>query len=625
MPRSLLAASVFLWQAWSLAAGPGIAVAPRNVEALDRGLVAVRVAEGVFLSWRLLGADPPGIGFHVYRDGDRLAVVARPGVTNLVDPAGVARATYTVHPVIDGIEQPVGGTARVWESQTLRIPLDRPAGAAIDGAAFTYAPDDVGVGDLDGDGQWELVVKWEPSNAKDNARDGKTGTVVLDGYEFSGRKLWRVDLGGNIRAGAHYTQLLVADFDSDGRAEVACKTAPGTRDGTGNWLAMGPAAADDDTADHRDAHGRVLTGPEYLTVFEGLTGRELATADYWPPRGRISAWGDDRGNRVDRFLATAAWLDGTKPSMVFQRGYYTRLAIAAWDWDGTRLTRRWTHDSPTPGEGLHGQGNHNLAAGDVDGDGRDEIIQGSGGLDDDGSLLYRTGLGHGDAMHLGDLDPDNPGLEVWCVHESREAAYGQELHDARTGRILWGTKTGDDVGRGLAADIDGRSRGHEMWSSSVEGIWSCRGERLTARRPRINFRIYWDGDRLDELLDGVRLERWTERGLERLLTLPGRACGGSKQTPNFVGDLVGDWREEVITHDDEALYLTTTTIPTEFGFPTLPHDPVYRVGLSWQNTGYNQPPRLGFWLEAAAAAAPRPSVRPVQAAGPAFGVRPLDR
>lgn len=329
-------------------------------------------------------------------------------------------------------------------------------------------------------------------------------------------------------------------------------------------------------------------------------------------RGALSDWGDLYANRSDRFLAGSAYLDGVLPSFVMGRGYYGRLTVAAWDYRNGKLTNRWFFDSRDGNAKYGGQGNHNLSVGDVDADGKDEIVYGSMALDDDGKGLYTTGLGHGDAMHLGDLDPDNPGLEVWEVHESGGAAYGYELHDARTGKILWGTKTGNDNGRGLAADIDASSRGHEMWSSSG-GLFSCKGKQLSASKPSINFRVYWDGDLQDELMDGTRISKWNGGGATTLLDATGCAANnGSKSNPMLVADLFGDWREEVIwrTTDSRAMRIYTTTTPTTHRLYTLMHDPVYRNAVAWQNTAYNQPPHLGFWLGAGVDKAPRPDIVP---------------
>lgn len=588
----------------------GTLAATRDMENLDRGLVAVKVSGGVFVSWRVLGTDPASLGFNVYRDGAKVNSAPITGATNLLDAAGTASATYTVRPVVAGAEQAVGGTAAVWASQTLKLALDRPTGGTTpDGVAFTYSPSDIAVGDLDGDGRWDLVVKWDPSNAKDNSQSGYTGNVLLDAYTLTGKKLWRIDLGPNIRAGAHYTQMLVGDYDEDGKAELAVKTAPGARDGRNALLSKGAAAGADHTKDYRNTDGYVLSGPEWITVFAGATGAELATANYVPGRGTVSGWGDNYGNRVDRFLATNAYLDGKKPSMVFQRGYYTRMTLTAWDWDGATLKQRWAYDGATSGQGGYGQGNHNLSAADVDQDGFDEILEGASAIDHDGKFMYRTGLGHGDAMHLGDLDPDNPGLEIWEVHEDANVAYGHELHDARTGKILWGENFDEDNGRGLAADIDATSPGYEMWSSSGTGVWSCKGKQLSTSKPSVNFRVYWDGDLQDELLDGNKIDKWNGSGTSRLATLTGSSCNGTKSTPNFSGDLLGDWREEVILHDDANLYVSTTTTLTNFRLYTLAHDPVYRLGMSWQNAAYNQPPHLGFWLGAGVDKAPAPDIR----------------
>lgn len=588
--------------------------AQRDMENLDRGLLAVKTTGGVFVSWRVLGTDAATTGFNLYRDGVKVNSALILGATNLTDASGTSSSTYTVKPVVSGVEQAVGGTATVWANQGLTINLQQPAAGSTASGSFTYVPNDIAVGDLDGDGQYELVLKWDPTDSKDNSLSGYTGNVIIDAYKLNGTRLWRIDLGVNIRAGAHYTQMLVGDYDSDGKAEVAMKTAPGTKDGSGSYLSKGPAASDDDSEDDRNSKGYVLTGNEYLTIFNGKTGKEMSTVNYTPARGTVSGWGDSYGNRVDRFLATNAYLDGKKPSMVFQRGYYTRMAVTAYDWNGTTLSQRWAYDAKTSGKECYGQGNHNLAAGDVDSDGKDEIIEGACAINDDGSFMYRTGLGHGDAMHMGDMDLDNPGMEVWEVHEETAAAYGYELHDAKTGKILWGTKTASDNGRGVAGDVDASSPGYEMWSGANYNTYSSKGVVLSTSRPSYNFRVYWDGDLQDELLDGNKLDKWNGNGSTRLITFTGNSCNSTKQTPNFSGDILGDWREEVILHNgSNQLYVYTTTIPTTYRLYTLAHDPVYRNAMSWQNAAYNQPPHLGFFLGNGVDKAPVPNIKLVGA------------
>jgi rhamnogalacturonan endolyase len=261
--------------------------------------------------------------------------------------------------VIEGREQPASGSftlpAGAPPRAYLSLPLQTPEG---------YSLNDASAGDLDGDGAYEIVLH-QVGRGRDNSQAGVTTEPILQGYKLDGTLLWSIRLGRNIREGAHYTQFLVYDFDGDGRAEVACKTADGTVDGQGKIL--GDAAAD-----HRNELGYVLAGPERLTVFDGRTGAALATADYVPPRGTVADWGDDYGNRVDRFLACVVHLDGKRPSLVFCRGYYTRTVLVAWDWRDGKLTRRWTFDSDdgTPGNRAYrGQGNHQLNVGDVDGAG----------------------------------------------------------------------------------------------------------------------------------------------------------------------------------------------------------------------------------------------------------------
>ena len=458
-----------------------------------------------------------------------------------------------------------------------------------------HTPNDAAVGDLDGDGEYEIVVKQEV-RPRDNSQRGATGQTKLEAYKLDGTLLWRIDLGRNVREGAHYTQFLVFDFDGDGKAEVMCRTADGTVDGGGTVIG-------DPTADHRNSDGYVLAGPEFLTVFDGLTGKALASVPYVPARGQVADWGDAYGNRVDRFLAGVAYLDGGRPSAVFCRGYYTRTVLAAWDWRGGKLTQRWVFDSDAAGPQYRGQGDHSLSVADVDGDGKQDIVYGAMTVGSDGKPLYSTGLGHGDALHVSDLDPGRPGLEVFNVHEKSKQNLGVSFRDARTGAVLW-SKPSPDVGRGVAVDIDPRHRGAEFWASGpgLSGVWNVKGEQVSAKKPRAcNFAVWWDGDLLRELLDGTRISKWDWLAEAETPLLVADGCqsnNGSKSTPCLSGDILGDWREEVIwrTADNRELRVYTTTTPTEYRLPTLVHDPQYRVALAWQNVGYNQPPHPGFYL-----------------------------
>ncbi|NLG18688.1 MAG: pseudouridine synthase [Fibrobacter sp.] len=583
--------------------------AQRQLESLDRGLVAVSTGgSDVFLSWRLMGNDPDGIAFNIYRGSTKVNTSPITGATNIIDKSGSTSAKYSVRPVIGGVEQAASKEVPVWASNCLTINLQRPSSI--------YAPNDINVSDLDGDGEYELVVKYEPNNTKDNSQSGTVDKVYLHAYKLNGTCLWKIDLGVNIRGGAHYTQHQVYDYDGDGFAEVACKTAPGTKDGTGAFLSLGPAANDNDNEDYRNSGGYILSGPEYLTVFNGKTGKEMATVNYMPARGTVSKeeWGDAYGNRVDRFNSTTAWLDGKRPSMVFQRGYYYRLTCAAWDWRDGKLTQRWFIDSrKTSGySSMNDQGNHGIMAGDVDNDGKDEVIFGASALDHDGKLLYANGMGHGDAGHIGDMDPSRQGLELWLVREGAAAnSNGSYMADPITGKAIWGHKVSasSDVGRGIAADVDASNVGYEMWSSATDGTYNCKGTKISSSKGSMNFRVYWDGDLQDELLDGNVIDKWNGNGTIRLATLNGNSCNGTKKTPNISADLLGDWREEVILHDGASkLYLYTTTISTTNRLYTLMHDPVYRAGIASQQSAYNQPPHLGFFLGNGADKAPKPNM-----------------
>lgn len=560
---------------------------------LDRGLIAVNVNNGVYLGWRLLGTDKADLGFNVYRDGVKVNATPIVNSTNYLDPNGTLNATYVVKSVVDGVEETVSEAVTVMKQDYISIPLNIPEGERMpDGGRYSYSANDASAADLDGDGEYEVILKWDPSNAHDNAHSGYTGNVYLDAYKLDGTHMWRIDLGRNIRAGAHYTQFMVYDLDGDGKAEIACKTADGTVDGVGNVLG-------DPNADYRNSNGYVLAGPEFLTVFNGETGEAMETVDYKPQRGSVSSWGDNYGNRVDRFLAGIAYIDGIQPSLIMARGYYTRAVVVAYNWGDGELTEVWTMDSDDPGmSSIRGQGNHQLSIADVDGDGKDEIIYGAATIDDDGSILYVTGLGHGDALHVTDIDPNRPGLEVWAVQES-SPTYGLDLRDARTGEVIWGEITNRDVGRGLSANIDPNYPGNECWASGSP-LYSATGEVISNSRPSINHTVWWDGDLLRELLDHhITKWDWEAQRVITLETFPGTTTNnGTKKNPSLQADLFGDWREEVVlrTENNKELRIFTTTDVTEHRLYTLMHDRQYRVAVAWQNTAYNQPPHPSFYV-----------------------------
>ena len=607
-------------------------------EQLNRGVVAVKTGDGkVAVSWRTLKSDPKGQAYDIYRNGKKLnANPLKTGGTFFVDNQPLQEdATYEVRggkkngsftlkakapvgylPI--AIQKPEGGKVPIMQQpQRSGNNARRSFRNWRDEGFYDYTANDASVGDVDGDGQYEVFLKWEPTNARDNSHDGYTGPVLIDCYRLDGTHLWRINLGRNIRAGAHYTQFMVYDFDGDGRAEMMVRTADGTTDGEGTVIG-------DKDADYRNSAGRILDGTEYLSVFDGLTGRVLDTKPYIPQRGNVSAWGDNRGNRSDRFLAAVGYLGKTikastgtlrGASAIFCRGYYTRSVIAAWDWDGRELKNRWTFDTNKPEwRSYAGQGNHNLRVADVDGDGYDEITYGSMAIDHNGRGLYNTGMGHGDAIHLITNPKDNK-LYIWDCHENRRD--GSDLRDAHTGKVVFQVKSKTDVGRCMAADIDPTNYGYEMWSADSHGIRNMKGEVINAAKDSddpqhnnylamngrwlsMNFGIWWDGDLLRELLDRSTVSKydWQNRQIVDLQKFDGQFNNGTKSNPCLAADLLGDWREEVLVRNSESteLRLYVTTIPTDYRIDCLMEDIPYRLSVATQNVAYNQPSEPGYYL-----------------------------
>ena len=612
-----------------------------NLEHLNRGVVAFRDGAQVIVSWRTLSADAIGQPFDVFRNGQKLntAPLTKGGSFFIDSQPLTVDATYEVRGgSCDGSFTLKADTPKGY----LPLKLQKPAaGTTPDGETFTYSANDASVADVDGDGQYEIILKWDPSNAHDNAHDGYTGPTLFDCYRLDGTLLWRIDMGINIRSGAHYVPFIAYDLDGDGKAEFIVRTSDGTRDGLGQIIGdsladyrhRAPENAQNPTPERewskynkqgRPKTGRILTGAEYITVFNGLTGEAMDTKPYIPERGNLKDWGDDYANRSDRMLAAVGYLDGKHASAIFCRGYYTRTVLAAWDWDGRELKQHWVFDTDAPGTGKDGkphstyagQGNHNLRVADVDGDGCDEITYGSMAVDHDGIGLYNTGMGHGDAIHLMAFDPTTDELQVWDCHENRRD--GSDFRKAKTGEIIFQLPSKSDVGRAMAADIDPENPGVEMWSTDSHGIRNIKGEVLyTAMDPddpqhqqhlklgdrylSVNFGIWWDGDLLRELLDHETVSKydWQQKTIADVKHFDGVVFNnGTKSNPCLAADILGDWREEVIarTPDSDELRIFITPIPTDHRINCLMEDIPYRLSTAAQNVGYNQPSEPGFYL-----------------------------
>ena len=570
------------------------------VEFLNRGIVAVRARTGIFVSWRHLASDPDDAVYRLYRDGTLIHTTSDTGATCFNDTSGTITSVYRVDAVS-------GNTVYHSEDKVIRantflnnqtgggyfdIPISKPSNS--------HHANDLTVGDVDGDGEYEIFIKWEPDNAKDNSQSGTTDNVFIDCIKLDGTLLWRIDLGRNIRAGAHYTQMLVADYDLSGSAKLIVKTADGTRDGLGNVIGNA-------NADHRNSSGYILSGPEYLTLFDGKTGANLHTIDYKPGRGNVNAWGDNYGNRVDRFLGAVAYLDGVKPSAVLIRGYYTRMTATAYDVVNDRLVEKWAFDSGNNSSAQgYGQGNHNCMPAALGNDSRQSIVLGSCAIGPDGTMLWDARQGHGDALHVGNFIPERPGVEVFMCHEN--SPFGVSLK-SNTGEVLWRSNGSSDTGRGAAGNIFAGNNGAEFWGSQPDGVLNTSGQRISGMpKPTINHLIWWNGELERQFADGtggndsnLKIERINAAGtgIDRVFTTVGDlTINGTKKNPGLTADLFGDWREEIVlrTADSSALRVYSTVTPTSYRITTLMHDPQYRNQVAGQNVCYNQPPHPSFFL-----------------------------
>lgn len=593
---------------------------PYSGEKLSRGLIGIPTEDGMYFSWRMTLEDAAGLQFDLYRSSgggaevklnkepiDRTSDFLDRTVDYTVDNRWTLKATT--------------GEVAIWtrlkgeeRNPYLSVPVCKPEDGEIAGESFTYTANDCSVGDLDGDGEYEIILKWFPSNSKRPPQRGFTGNTYLDAYKMDGTRLWRIDLGPNVRSGAATTNFLVFDFDGDGCAEICCKTGDGTVDGLGHRI--GDAQADWRTWDKKSpTYGKIVNGPEYLTVFEGRTGKELDSKEYIPTRYPLDGWGgvggncgnDNTGGRSDRFTAGVAFLDGKTPSPVMVRGWYGRTVVAAWTFTNGALKHTWTFDSAAPGwEAYSGMGNHSVTVADFDGDGCDEICVGAMTVDHDGKGLFTTGLRHGDALHAGRFIPSRQGMQVFGVHENEgdneivKRTPAVAMFDGATGEIIWQDGLGQDAGRGVAADIDPRYDGAECWCNIGGLRRGDTGEIISNRKPdSCNFTIYWDADPLAELLDHVSISKWNwnAESTDLLLKAEGVVSNnGTKGNPCLSGDILGDWREEVIwpSEDQTELRIYSTTIPAVDRRATWMNDRQYRLAIAWQNVAYNQPPHPSF-------------------------------
>ena len=625
------------------------------------------------ISWRLLKTDPSNIAFDIYKSVDGEAEVK-------LNEEPISNTTSWVDADIDVSKTNVYRVTLANQTETLcdytftsemaekfyheiRLNLNVPD------ASITYSPDDIQLGDLDGDGELEIVVKREPY---DGANMGVwfNGTTLLEAYKMDGTFLWQIDLGINIRSGSHYTSYILYDFDGDGLCEIAFRSSEGTKfadgkiitdangkindyrnrqtDGKG-WYSGAAIARDPNDPSTATTCGLIMEGPEYISICRGYDGREITRIDNIPRGGEGSKvsrakywseyWGDDFGNRMDRFFIGVAYLDGipdeatgvrtTNPSLIISRGIYKNWQVWALDLKGNELVPRWKFDTADHASKWKGMCSHCFRVADVDGDGKDEILYGSAAIDDDGSELWCNGNGHGDILHVGKFIKDRSGLQIVASFEEAKDYEGQgngyacQVINARDGSMITGhgrnlPVDASDVGRCIVADVDPDSPDFEYWSSTQEGMFSCNGTGLVSTTyptgigsgVMYNVAIYWSGQSTREMLDRGCIVSYkanpdvNKSNKNRLIAfdLYGSNQGNhaSKYNPCYYGDFLGDYREEVIlgSSDYKSIYIFSTNHPTTHRLPHLMTDHNYDMSQAMQNMGYNQGTNLGYYVGA---------------------------
>ena len=588
--------------------------AQRRMENLGRGLVAVTTTNGVYLSWRLLGQEWYDVEYNVYRDG--VKVNTEPLTTsNYLDSSGSATSTYAVAPVVRGVEQDACAAVSPWKSQYMDIVMKPVLNAAGTDISGSYTLNDCSAADLDGDGEYEIIVK----RMNNDFTKANTIYTLFQAYKLDGTLLWTLNVGPNLINANHVeTNCMAYDFNGDGKAEVVIRLTDGSilPDGT----VIGNATVNYRPTSYSDGNSVYQTqGDEWLYVLEGATGKviddvkfdaDAANGNNLARRSAAFWWeGNSKayGHRANKFHFGAPYLDGRNPSIYVGRGCYTNIHMATYDLVNNQLKLRWTYACDDTSSKFYGQGYHNFSIVDVDEDGRDEICHGNMVIDEYGKELSSTGLGHGDAQHYGDLDPYRKGLEGFrCLEDNPGAVFV----DATTNEILFRWIRGNDNGRCLAGNFTDKWPGAELWTTDGK-LWSATLSRAAdqtvdnkAPGVTMNNRIYWDGDILEESFDYKNGQNtdgavYKYGNTSPIFTTSGCATNnGTKGNPGLQADLFGDWREEIVlrTNDDKRLRIYTTIVPTEHRNYTLMHDKQYRQAVYWQMTAYNQPPHVSYFL-----------------------------